>query len=289
MIKQIYVCECDICGAVEKAKAVTRRNETEYEMPDYWVHGSNKQICICPACSSKLSASVGYSVTAKDPIQVYNGSPVVLDNMHDTLLSESSQGISSERTDVKVTTDTADISINDIAVTDVKKSKDFIINCAYTLKKFCTAQSDCNKCILQGEYRCLLADYDIRDWDRKCVLDHLNTNTLRKEYDAAKALIHYCNNCSCTARTCIFSNQSNICICSRGLPENWNLKMLSEDNSNEFFDRLCEDSVTTEDPAPVYGCPVATSDDSHIVYFSDGSRGIIQEITDVKTAATPES
>lgn len=78
MIKQIYVCECDICGAVEKAKAVTRRNETEYEMPDYWVHGSNKQVCICPTCSSKLAASVGYPVTAKDPIQVYNGSSAIV-------------------------------------------------------------------------------------------------------------------------------------------------------------------------------------------------------------------
>lgn len=58
MIKQIYVCECDICGAVEKAKAVNAyRNDTDYQMPDDWTHGKNSEICICPACSSKLNGS----------------------------------------------------------------------------------------------------------------------------------------------------------------------------------------------------------------------------------------
>lgn len=77
MIKQIYVCECDICGAVEKAKAVNAyRNDTEYQMPDNWTHGKNSEICICPTCSSKLSASVGYPVIAGDPITVY-GCPAV--------------------------------------------------------------------------------------------------------------------------------------------------------------------------------------------------------------------
>ena len=58
MIKQIYVCECDICGAVEKAKAVNAyRNDTEYQMPNDWTHGKNSEICICPTCSAKLNGS----------------------------------------------------------------------------------------------------------------------------------------------------------------------------------------------------------------------------------------
>ena len=77
MVKQIYVCECDICGAVEKAKAVnTSRNDTEYQMPNNWTQGKNSEICICPTCSSKLSASVSYPVMAGDPICVY-GCPAV--------------------------------------------------------------------------------------------------------------------------------------------------------------------------------------------------------------------
>ena len=58
MIKQIYMCECDICGAVEKAKAVnTCRNDTEYQMPNNQIHGKNSEMCICPACSATLSGS----------------------------------------------------------------------------------------------------------------------------------------------------------------------------------------------------------------------------------------
>lgn len=87
MIKQIYVCECDICGAVEKAKAVNAyRNDTEYQMPTNWTQGKNSEICICPACSSKLSASVSYAsisypVIAGDPIPVYGCPAVVLDKV----------------------------------------------------------------------------------------------------------------------------------------------------------------------------------------------------------------
>ena len=56
MIKQIYVCECDICGTIENAKETTWRNETEYEIPDNWVRGNNRKVCICPECSKKLNA-----------------------------------------------------------------------------------------------------------------------------------------------------------------------------------------------------------------------------------------
>lgn len=97
MIKQIYVCECDICGAVEKAKAVNAyRNDTEYQMPNNWTHGKNSEICICPACSAKLNGSKAYPIIAGDPIPVYGCPAVVLDNLHDALLPNSSQGIASE-------------------------------------------------------------------------------------------------------------------------------------------------------------------------------------------------
>lgn len=226
MIKQIYVCECDICGATENAKAVMWRNETEYEIPDNWVRGNNKKVCICPECSAKLNGSKTMPtptyISNVEAVPVYGCPAVVLDNLHDALLSGSSQGISSESTDVKATTNTTETAINDIAVTDVKKSKDFIINCADTLKKFCTARDDCDNCILQGERRCILADYDICDWNKESVLDRLDTLGLREEYDAAKALIAYCNNSSCDSHACIFNNQ----LCGRGLPEGWNLEEL---------------------------------------------------------------
>lgn len=97
MIKQIYVCECDICGAVEKAKAVNAyRNDTEYQMPNDWTHGKNSEIRICPKCSAKLNGSKTYPVIAGDPIPVYGCPAVVLDNLHDTLLSTGPQGTSSE-------------------------------------------------------------------------------------------------------------------------------------------------------------------------------------------------
>ena len=83
MIKQIYVCECDVCGAVVTAKAKSYRNETDYVMPDNWTHGKNSEICICPSCSAKLSASVTYPVSASDPIPVY-GCPSVVTIRHES-------------------------------------------------------------------------------------------------------------------------------------------------------------------------------------------------------------
>ena len=74
MIKQIYVCECDICGTVEKAKLLSSNLYDEnYGLPYDWCHGKNHDICICPECIKKLNAK---SVTAtseitKDDINKY--------------------------------------------------------------------------------------------------------------------------------------------------------------------------------------------------------------------------
>ena len=56
MIKQIIVAECDICGVTQKAKPVTFRNETDFELPDGWMKSeANRQFCICPECWAKLT------------------------------------------------------------------------------------------------------------------------------------------------------------------------------------------------------------------------------------------
>ena len=64
MIKQITVAECDICGFVQQAKERNGQyNETDYTIPDGWVHGKgNPNICICPDCNKTLRAkSIRYN------------------------------------------------------------------------------------------------------------------------------------------------------------------------------------------------------------------------------------
>ena len=37
MLKQIWIAECDLCGKIERAKAVSGQyNETDYTLPDGW-------------------------------------------------------------------------------------------------------------------------------------------------------------------------------------------------------------------------------------------------------------
>ena len=57
MIKQITVAECDICGATQKAKAVSDyRNGTDYTLPPGWMQSeANREFCICPECWKKLT------------------------------------------------------------------------------------------------------------------------------------------------------------------------------------------------------------------------------------------
>lgn len=77
MIKQIYVCECDICGKVEKAKPASYRNETDYTIPDGWTYGANKEVCICTECSQKLSKGNTISINASNNFVPVYGCPVV--------------------------------------------------------------------------------------------------------------------------------------------------------------------------------------------------------------------
>lgn len=123
MIKQIYVCECDICGAVVTAKAKSYRNETDYVMPDNWTHGKNSKICICPACSEKLSGSkpapTPTYISNAEAVPVYGCPAVTSDDPHIVYFSDGSRGIIQEITDVKTATNSTEITIDEIADTSL--------------------------------------------------------------------------------------------------------------------------------------------------------------------------
>lgn len=58
MLKQIWIAECDLCGATERAKSVlSPYNETVYELPAGWGRGHNKNFCICPECIASKGKS----------------------------------------------------------------------------------------------------------------------------------------------------------------------------------------------------------------------------------------
>ena len=107
MIKQIYVCECDICGTVEKAKAVNAyRNDTDYQMPDNWTHGKNSEICICPSCSEKLNRSkpapTPTYISNAEAVPKYGCPAVTSDDPHVVYFSDGSRGIIQEITDTSL-------------------------------------------------------------------------------------------------------------------------------------------------------------------------------------------
>lgn len=59
MIKQIWIAQCDICGASQNAKHVLGRyNDSEYTLPDGWIYGNNKNMAICSECAKKLNRGV---------------------------------------------------------------------------------------------------------------------------------------------------------------------------------------------------------------------------------------
>ena len=57
MIKQIFICQCDICGATTEARATDGRyNDIEYTYPKNWRTGiKNSDFHICPECARKLN------------------------------------------------------------------------------------------------------------------------------------------------------------------------------------------------------------------------------------------
>lgn len=55
MLKQVWICECDVCGHIEPAKFLLGRyHDTDYTYPDDWKKGRNSEILICPECAKKL-------------------------------------------------------------------------------------------------------------------------------------------------------------------------------------------------------------------------------------------
>lgn len=68
MIKQIWVAECDICGAVEAAKITHPwMNEEERSLPDEWQHGFTEQTCICPECWYKINGKANVKPKTDKP------------------------------------------------------------------------------------------------------------------------------------------------------------------------------------------------------------------------------
>ena len=62
MLKQITIAECDLCGKIEHAKAVSERyNETDYTLPDGWGYGHNKDFTLCPECLSVRERTNGHA------------------------------------------------------------------------------------------------------------------------------------------------------------------------------------------------------------------------------------
>ena len=58
MLKQIWIAECDLCGASEPAQAkIGRYNDTDYELPVGWKQGHNKDFCVCPDCAQKVKVN----------------------------------------------------------------------------------------------------------------------------------------------------------------------------------------------------------------------------------------
>lgn len=56
MIKQVYIAECDVCGAVEKAQLGDYWNDENVILPKGWEKSStNNDFCICPKCLKKFS------------------------------------------------------------------------------------------------------------------------------------------------------------------------------------------------------------------------------------------
>ncbi len=55
MIKQMYVCQCDICGVLGSAIEAGNPSDIYYTEPKGWKTGVNSDFHICPECAKKLN------------------------------------------------------------------------------------------------------------------------------------------------------------------------------------------------------------------------------------------
>jgi len=224
MIKQIYVCECDICGAIENAKATTWRNETEYEIPDNWVRGNNKKICICPECNKKLNAKVEEPKTLVTPNMQFApmyGCPAPYEVCTPTI-------------GFGVTVDPVIISA-DIPNTEsqvvLDSSTNSVLDCARQLKNWCKKYSNtnCNDCVLHcqaDQHKCVLTLTDVKDWnDDLDVADVLTWIGCPKESKAAKELINYCKDNTCDS-SCMFYTDNKQCKLTCFDVKDWDLSTI---------------------------------------------------------------
>ena len=193
MIKQIYVCECDICGAIENAKETTWRNETEYEIPDNWVRGNNRKVCICPKCNKKLNAKSAEPIKPTAPTLEFTpvyGCPVAYAEGTGVTVDPIVISVDTANTKSQVVLDTAKSDINEHL---------------YALKVYCNSQDSCETCPIayfeekSGQYHCRLTDTPVYEWqdianklknDHKILAEHIEmiANHCRDD-------IRYCEDC----------------------------------------------------------------------------------------------
>ena len=55
MLKQIWICECDICNKIARAVIkFGRHNNKKASILDGWCYGYNHKIHICPECAKRI-------------------------------------------------------------------------------------------------------------------------------------------------------------------------------------------------------------------------------------------
>ena len=258
MIKQVYMCECDICGAIEKAKLISSNNNDEdYGLPYNWCHGKNPNICICPECNKKLNAKPAES-TIIPPMTVtpVYGCPAAHVEGYTTTIGT---GVTVDPIVISVDTPNTASQV----VLDNATSESSVLDCARRLKAWCAKQSKCENCVLHNQTdqdECALSTREVFDWDEDLgVIDRLTWADYPVESKAANELITYCKYKTC--KSCMFyNNERNQCRLTCFDVKDWDLSnvkpdaILESDTINKYLKGLkvyCgnQDSCET--------CPIA--------------------------------
>lgn len=209
MIKQIYVCECDICGATENAKAVTWRNETEYEIPDNWVRSNNRKVCICPECSKKLNAKpTEPTIIPTMPVTPVYGCPVAHEEGYTTTIGTGVTVdpivilVGTPKTESQIVLDAATSESSVLRDSLSETAKDPINTHLYTLKVYCDSQDSCSTCPIayfeeKPEYwHCSLTNTPVFEWQNIA-------NKLMDEHKTlAESIEMIANHCRDDVRNC---------------------------------------------------------------------------------------
>lgn len=177
MIKQIYICECDICGAVEKAKLLSSNtNDENYGLPYDWCHGKNHDMCICPECNKKLNAESEKPIKRLTPTLEFTpmyGCPVSYEATCGVTVDPIiiSANIPNTESKVVLDVDTAESSVLDCAARLEARTDTGHINEYLTrLKVYCGSLDSCEECPIAyfeekpEYYHCSLTDTPVFEW-----------------------------------------------------------------------------------------------------------------------------